>query len=236
MKVLAIDTSTYTLGVALLDGEKLIGEYITDLQKNHSLRAMPAIDALLKECEVQPSELGKIVVAKGPGSYTGVRIGVTIAKTLAWSLQIPLSGVSSLATVAASAKYFPNYISPIFDARRGRVYTGLYQFENGELITVKEDRNLLLEDWCKELKALDRPVLFTGKDVLLHKEMIIEVLGEKAMIGEASVHSPRPSDLGRLGLTAPAEELHSFVPNYIRLAEAEAKWIEAQQGAESRHG
>lgn len=236
MKVLAIDTSTYTLGVALLDGEQLIGEYTTDLKKNHSLRAIPAIETLLKECEVQPSELDKIVVAKGPGSYTGVRIGVTIAKTLAWSLQIPLSGVSSLATVAASAKYFPAYISPIFDARRGRVYTGLYRFENGELITVKEDRNLLLEDWCKELKELGHPVLFAGKDAIIHKETITNMLGEQGVIGEASVHSPRPSELGRLGLGAPAEDVHSFVPNYIRLAEAEAKWLEAQQGAEEHHG
>ena len=90
---------------------------------------MPTVEALMKECGVSPSELSKIVVAKGPGSYTGVRIGVTIAKTLAWTLSIPISAVSSLETLAANGQYFDGYISPLFDARRGQVYTGLYMFE-----------------------------------------------------------------------------------------------------------
>ncbi|KAB7704485.1 tRNA (adenosine(37)-N6)-threonylcarbamoyltransferase complex dimerization subunit type 1 TsaB [Bacillus aerolatus] len=235
MKMLAIDTSTYTLGVSLLNGEEIIGEHITDLNKNHSLRAMPAIEALMKECEVKPADLKKIVVAKGPGSYTGVRIGVTIAKTLAWSLNIPLAGVSSLAVLAASARYYPSYISPIIDARRGRVYTGLYRFEEGKLNLVKEDRNVLLTDWCEELKELNEDVLFAGKDIHLHENLIREVIGRRALLGGANIFYPRPSELGRLGLTEPAVDLHSFVPNYIRLAEAEAKWLE-QQEAEKRNG
>ncbi|WP_100330105.1 tRNA (adenosine(37)-N6)-threonylcarbamoyltransferase complex dimerization subunit type 1 TsaB [Bacillus xiapuensis] len=236
MKTLAIDTSTYTLGAAVLDGEQTIGEYITNLKKNHSLRAMPAIDLLLKECELKPADLDKIVVAKGPGSYTGVRIGVTIAKTLAWSLGIPLSGISSLAALAASAKLYPSYISPLFDARRGRVYTGLYRFENGQLITVKNDQNLLLADWCQELKAIKEPVLFAGKDVTLHEAAIKQIMGEQAVIGDRSMYDSRPSELGRLGMNAPAEDVHAFVPNYIRLAEAEAKWLEAQEGQDQHNG
>ncbi|MDV2888113.1 tRNA (adenosine(37)-N6)-threonylcarbamoyltransferase complex dimerization subunit type 1 TsaB, partial [Alkalihalophilus pseudofirmus] len=84
------------LGIALLEKDQVIGEYITNLKKNHSIRIMPAIQTLMADCERSPAELTKIVVAKGPGSYTGVRIGVTIAKTLPWSLHIPLVGVSSL--------------------------------------------------------------------------------------------------------------------------------------------
>ncbi|KKB40090.1 tRNA (adenosine(37)-N6)-threonylcarbamoyltransferase complex dimerization subunit type 1 TsaB [Bacillus thermotolerans] len=235
MKVLAIDTSTYTLGVSLLEGEKLIGEYTTDLNKNHSLRVMPAVEVLMKECGVEPAELEKIVVAKGPGSYTGVRIGVTIAKTLAWSLKVPLSGVSSLAVLAASAHFYPSYISPIFDARRGRVYTGLYKYEKGQLVTVKEDRNVLLTDWCHELKELPGEILFVGKDVALHKETIREEMNEQAVCGKEYTSYPRPYELGILGLQAPDEEIHSFVPNYIRLAEAEAKWLE-KQADEKRNG
>ncbi|MFK2827186.1 tRNA (adenosine(37)-N6)-threonylcarbamoyltransferase complex dimerization subunit type 1 TsaB [Bacillus sp. B190/17] len=229
MKVLAIDTSTYTLGVALVDKEKVIGEYMTDLNKNHSLRAMPAIEALMKECEVKPGDLEKIVVAEGPGSYTGVRIGVTIAKTLAWSLGIPLVGISSLAVLAASAHYYPSYISPIFDARRGRVYTGLYRFEEGKLTNVKEDKNLSLTDWCSELKELNQEVMFVGSDVRLHESFIRETMGRQVVLGNISVSYPRPSELARLGLHEPAVDLHSFVPNYIRLAEAEAKWLEQQK-------
>src|SRR3954451_3344025 len=104
---------------------------------------MPAIETLLKDCETTPSELDKIVVAKGPGSYTGVRIGVTIAKTLAWTLKIPLSGVSSLEVLAANGRYFDGLISPLFDARRGQLYTGLYEMEKDSLKTVIEDCNIL---------------------------------------------------------------------------------------------
>ena len=93
---------------------------------------MPAIQTLMKDCERVPADLTKIVVAKGPGSYTGVRIGVTIAKTLAWTLKIPLVGISSLEILASgTGRYFDGYVSPLFDASRGQVYTGLYQYQNG---------------------------------------------------------------------------------------------------------
>ncbi len=140
---------------------------------------MPAIEQLLKDCETEPKELTKIVVAHGPGSYTGVRIGVTLAKTLAWSLNIPLIAVSSLATLASSGRNFNGYISPIFDARRGQVYTGLYKFEGDQLIQVEDDCNILLEEWVTSLKTLNKEILFIGNDVVLHEEKIKEVLGDQ---------------------------------------------------------
>ena len=124
MTILAIDTSNTALGVALLEENQVLGEYMTNLKKNHSIRIMPAIQMLMKDCERTPSDLTKIVVAKGPGSYTGIRIGVTIAKTLAWTLKLPLVGVSSLEILAGVGRYFDGYVSPIFDARRGQVFTG----------------------------------------------------------------------------------------------------------------
>ena len=232
MKVLAIDTSNYTLGLALLDDSVVIGEYITTVKKNHSIRVMPAIEMLLKDCDTAPKDLTKIVVAKGPGSYTGVRIGMTIAKTLAWSLNIPISGVSSLAFLAASGRHFNGYISPLFDARRGQVYTGLYQMKNGELMEVKADRNVMLADWAKDLRELDEPILFIGNDVHLHKETLAEVLGEHAFYAGVTENNPRPSELASLGMSMKEEDVHTIVPNYIRLAEAEVKWLEAQNSKE----
>ncbi|MBM7694472.1 tRNA threonylcarbamoyladenosine biosynthesis protein TsaB [Peribacillus deserti] len=231
MKVLAIDTSNYVMGIALIEEDKVLGEYITNLQKNHSVRVMPCIEALLKECNVNPSELDKIVVAKGPGSYTGVRIGVTIAKTLAWTLKIPLAGVSSLEALAANGRFFNGYISPLFDARRGQVYTGLYEYRGGILEAVQEDRNILLTDWAEALKVMKRPVLFLGNDVSLHQESLKEILGEHSVFGSVSLHSPRPNELAFLGLTKPDDDIHKFVPNYIRLAEAETKWLEQQNNS-----
>lgn len=230
MKVLAIDTSNVTLGVALTDGEKVIGEYMTNIKKNHSVRIMPAIHTLLKDCDTKPEDLTKIVVAKGPGSYTGVRIGVTIAKTLAWTLNIPLVGVSSLKTLAAGAgRYFDGGICPLFDARRGQIYTGLYEYVDGKLIALEEDRIIQSVDWAKELKALGKRILFIGNDLPIHESIFREELGEKAVFAEVTEHNPRPGELAFLGKDLDGEEIHTFVPNYIRLAEAEQKWLKAQK-------
>lgn len=229
MRALAIDTTNNVLGIAILEANKVIGEYITNLKKNHSVRAMPAIEQLLKECDLTPKDLDKIVVATGPGSYTGVRIGVSIAKTMAWSLNIPIVGVSSLEALAANGKFFNGVISPLFDARRGQVYTGLYRYSDDNLVTIEEDCNLLLTEWLAKLKETGEQVLFLGNDVSIHNELIKEILAEKAVIGSMTLHNPRPSELGMIGMKKITTDVHSLVPNYIRLAEAEAKWLEQQK-------
>lgn len=230
MKVLAIDTSNYVLGVSIIDDKAVIGEYITNIKKNHSVRVMPTIEALMKECDIVPADLTKIVVAKGPGSYTGVRIGVTIAKTLAWTLKIPLVGVSSLEVVAASAgRYFQGGVSPLFDARRGQIYTGLYQFIDGRLTVIEKDQLILAKNWSKILAEKSKRTLFIGNDLTIHRQVFEEVLGQKAIFAEMTEHNPRPSELALLGKDRPGDDLHSFVPNYIRMAEAEAKWLEAKK-------
>ncbi|CAM3893183.1 tRNA (adenosine(37)-N6)-threonylcarbamoyltransferase complex dimerization subunit type 1 TsaB [Cytobacillus oceanisediminis] len=230
MKVLSIDTSNYPLGVALLEGDKVIGEYITNVKKNHSVRVMPAIEMLMKDCDVKPADLDKIVVAKGPGSYTGVRIGVTIAKTLAWTLNIPLAGVSSLEIFAASAgRYFDGVVSPLFDARRGQIYTGLYRYKEGQLVTLVKDQLLLSKDWADQLSEQNENVLFIGNDLPLHQDIFEETLKDQAVYAAPTEHNPRPAELALLGRDREGEEVHSFVPNYIRLAEAEANWIEANK-------
>lgn len=230
MKVLSIDTSNYVLGIGLLDGETVLGEYISNIKKNHSVRVMPAIQTLMEECNVKPGDLSKIVVAEGPGSYTGVRIGVTIAKTMAWTLKIPLSGVSSLQVAAASAgRYFDGFISPFFDARRGQIYTGLYKFGNQRLEIVKEDQLVMSADWVKVLNDMDSKILFKSNDLALHEEVIKQELGDRAIFAEITELNPRPAELALLGRDKEAVDLHTFVPNYIRLAEAEANWLKAQE-------
>ncbi|WP_223596524.1 tRNA (adenosine(37)-N6)-threonylcarbamoyltransferase complex dimerization subunit type 1 TsaB [Neobacillus bataviensis] len=229
MTILAIDTSNYALGVSLLEENQVLGEYITNLKKNHSVRIMPAIQTLMKDCERVPGDLTKIVVAKGPGSYTGVRIGVTIAKTLAWTLNIPLVGISSLEILASgTGRYFDGYVSPLFDARRGQVYTGLYQFENGQLSVVEQDQLVMAVDWAAKLAEMTKPILFVGNDLPIHQSKLEEIVGTKAFFASITEHNPRPSELALLGRNKDGENVHTFVPNYIRLAEAEAKWLEAK--------
>lgn len=229
MRILAIDTSNEVLGIALLNEDEVVGEYITNMKKNHSVRVMPAIEKLLSDCETEANDLDKIVVAQGPGSYTGVRIGVTVAKTLAWALQIPLVGVSSLATLAASAHYFDGYICPLFDARRGLIYTGLYEYQNGKLLTVLDDRNILAKEWAEQLQTIKKLILFIGNDISIHRELLTTILHDQAYFAGMTEQNPRPGELGKLGLTSEEVPLHSFTPNYARLVEAEAKWLEKQE-------
>lgn len=229
MKVLAMDTSTFVMGVAIADGGVVLGEIHTNLKKNHSLRLMPAISKLMEEANLLPEELDRIVVAHGPGSYTGVRIGVTTAKTLAFALDVPIVGVSTLEAFAQNGRFFSGFVCPFIDARRGQVYTGLYQ-ANGMVVEEKEyERLVLMEDWLKKLAEYGEPVLFLSVDLDMHKEMIERYLGKKAVFPPLSINYPRASELAFLGMKKePAPSVHTFVPQYLQLAEAEAKWLREQ--------
>lgn len=236
MNGLAIDTSTYVLGIAVIKNDTIVGEFKTHLKKNHSIRLMPAIRTLLDEVEMTAKDLDRIIVAKGPGSYTGVRIGVTTGKTLAWSLGIPVVGVSSLEALAQSGRYFQGYICPFFDARRGQVFTGLYKYINGKIQVVEEDQMALMENLLEELKKREKPVLFLSPDLDVHKQLIQEVLGKNGILGEKTELGVRPGELALLGIGKEAEKnIHDFKPNYLRLAEAEAKWLAANKKAEKNN-
>lgn len=226
MNILAIDTSTNVLGVGIASNEKIIGEYITNIKRNHSTRVLPAIDFLLKDCGMDIKEINKIIVANGPGSYTGLRIGLTIGKTLAWTLNIPIVGVSSLKLMAASARYFDGYISPVMDARRGNIFTGLYEYKEGKLMQAVDDQHIPTEEWCKLLKTFDRPVLFLGNDVVIHEQVIVNQLAKQVQFAPITVNIPKPGELALLAKDLKEKNVHSFAPNYLRLAEAEAKWRE----------
>ncbi|KMJ55631.1 hypothetical protein AB685_26215 [Bacillus sp. LL01] len=227
---LAIDTSSYVLTLAISAEKKIVGEVTTNIKKNHSLRLMPAIDQLMKDVGISANQLERIVVAEGPGSYTGVRIAVTTAKSLAWSLNIPLVGVSSLELMVQTGRYFNGYTVPIVDARRGQVFTSLYKSEHNRMVEIHEDRLRLLGEWLEQLKEVDGPILFVGQDLDLHSEEIRVVLGDQAVFAPHAMSLPRGGELAALGYEKEAvQSVHTFVPRYLRLAEAEAKWQSEQQ-------
>ncbi|MBH0231548.1 tRNA (adenosine(37)-N6)-threonylcarbamoyltransferase complex dimerization subunit type 1 TsaB [Halobacillus yeomjeoni] len=225
MNILAIDTSNYVMGVAVVKNGVVAGEYITNIKKNHSIRLMPAIDQVMKETGTVPEDLDRIAVAHGPGSYTGVRIGMTTAKTMAWTLGIPVVGVSSLEAVARQGVFFNGYVCPFFDARRGLVYTGLY---DSHMELVKEETNVLMEEWLHQLKALRKPILFLSQDMHVHEAMIRDILGDSAWIPDGPYQYARPSIIAQVGAMMDPDPLHELVPNYLRIPEAEAKWLEQQ--------
>jgi tRNA threonylcarbamoyladenosine biosynthesis protein TsaB len=228
MKVLGIDTSTLVLSVAVVEDGKLLGEYTTNLKKNHSIRIMPAISMLLDELDSTPADLDGIAVGNGPGSYTGVRIGVTTAKSLAWSLDVPLVGVSSLEALAANALAFEGIRTPMFDARRGQVYTTLYQKDQ----CLIDQGIYLIDNWLAKLAQFDQQVLFVGDDVALHLEKIQAKLAGQALFAPAEWGVPRAAYIARKGMdlikSGISEDVRQFVPQYLQLAEAEAKWLANQ--------
>ncbi|RCW62199.1 tRNA (adenosine(37)-N6)-threonylcarbamoyltransferase complex dimerization subunit type 1 TsaB [Saliterribacillus persicus] len=224
MNILAIDTSNQVMTVAITRGGELIAETIINVKRNHSVGLMPAIDNLLKDANMLPKELDKIVVAKGPGSYTGVRIGLSTAKTMAWTLNIPVIGVSSLEILARNFFQSQDVICPFFDARRGLVYTGLYQETNLK----KEEQNLLFSDWLVKLKDVEGKILFVSPDLSIHKETIKDILKEKAVFPPAIFHVPRASVLAEIAEEKEIEDVHALTPNYLRMVEAEAIWLKEQ--------
>ena len=132
MKILAFDSSSKALSVALVDNDVLLGEITLNLKKNHSTTLMTSVDFLMHQSAVEASEIDRIVVAQGPGSYTGLRLAATVGKTLAYSLNKDIVGVSSLFAIARRLKT-DRAVVPVMDARRGNAYAALYQ-EDKEVV------------------------------------------------------------------------------------------------------
>ena len=227
---LGIETANAPLSVAIVKDGKVLAEVVQNVKLTHSVGAMPAIEEVFTKASLQPADIDAITISEGPGSYTGVRIGVTLAKTLAWSLQKPLVGVSSLKALAANARIFDGIICPLFDARRSNVYAAA--FRGGSLETIIGDYHDHIDGLLEKLKALDTPVLFIGTDVAVYEGQIKEVLGDQALRVPFTMDLPRASELIALAETQPLpsiEAVHNFVPEYRRIAEAEANWIKDQK-------
>ena len=228
MLVLAIDTSNTVLSIALVEDKNTLLE-ITEITKNdHSKRLMPAIDQLFKETGCTPQQLDYIAVAEGPGSYTGVRIGVTVAKTLAWTLNKPLVSMSSLELVARNIDE-DGLVIPLFDARRETVFAGVYDAKTKDVVI--EDGHYELRQLLKLLNESSKKMYFLGNDVPRYWEIIVEILGKKAIcVDDNDLNIPHAANLGKQVLDLePVENIHTFVPKYHRLPEAEMNWLQDQK-------
>ncbi|WP_153731581.1 tRNA (adenosine(37)-N6)-threonylcarbamoyltransferase complex dimerization subunit type 1 TsaB [Sporosarcina obsidiansis] len=230
---LGIDTANSPLSVAIVKDGVLLIEELSMMKINHSLRAMPAVEEVCRKASITPSEIDAIAVSEGPGSYTGVRIGVTIAKTLAWTLDKPLYGVSSLKSLAMNGQLFHGLICPLIDARRSNVYTAVYRAEGEELECVMEDQHCALTELLTKLAKLAEPVLFIGEDVKLHEHVIREQLGDRVRFASLAMNVPRASSAILLAnKSEPAETVHSFTPQYKRITEAEANLVKKESSHE----
>ncbi|MBC2185769.1 tRNA (adenosine(37)-N6)-threonylcarbamoyltransferase complex dimerization subunit type 1 TsaB [Listeria sp. FSL L7-0253] len=226
--ILGMDTSSDTMTIALFNEGVVLGEYTTNLKKNHSVRLLPAIAALMEECGVKPADLEKIAVAKGPGSYTGLRIGVTVAKTMAWDAGIPIVGISSLALLAENGLYFSGKVVALMDARRGNVYAGVYQASHGEMKNVIADGHIALTELVEQLAQGEDAILFVGTLTEQIQLAVTAILGERAIFAQADYTYSRASSLVKLAADLDGEPADHFVPDYLKLAEAESKWLESR--------
>ncbi|WP_436861236.1 tRNA (adenosine(37)-N6)-threonylcarbamoyltransferase complex dimerization subunit type 1 TsaB [Staphylococcus caeli] len=217
MNYLLMDTSNQPMSVALMKDNTVVAEINSNEKTNHSVQLMPAISKVLNESDIAKEDIDAIVVAQGPGSYTGLRIGVTVAKTLAYALDSQLYGVSSLKALAASIKEEGSLIVPIFDARREAVYTGVYKNVDGKLIQIVEDQYLPISELLTLLHEQNEPYQFVGTDT--------EKLGD-LLDSHCVPNIPQAKDMQPL-IDKP-EDIHQFKPNYIKLSEAERNWLNQQ--------
>ncbi|WP_124726482.1 tRNA (adenosine(37)-N6)-threonylcarbamoyltransferase complex dimerization subunit type 1 TsaB [Staphylospora marina] len=240
MKLLAMDTTTLVMGVAVLDLEdhRLLGEITTNLHKNHSVRLMPTVDGLLRELGLSMDDIGVLAVTSGPGSYTGIRIGVTTAKTISWARNLPLYSESSLTVLAMNAGRFPGAVVPLFDARRRRVYTGVYRTEGQRVTEVMARQVMPVDVLLEKLDALEEPVLFLGDDAGRFEEDIRARLGERALFGNPADNVPRAGQLACLCAErhrrGERPETMDFSPDYLQLTEAELNWLKRESGEQCR--
>ncbi|MDQ7112071.1 tRNA (adenosine(37)-N6)-threonylcarbamoyltransferase complex dimerization subunit type 1 TsaB [Staphylococcus simulans] len=220
MIYLLLDTSNKPMSLAVMQDENILVEHTTNIKRNHSVQLMPAIQKIIEEAGITKRDINAIIVAKGPGSYTGLRIGVTTAKTLAYALNTELYGVSSLEALAATLPdtQTEQLIVPVFDARREAVYTGVYQYQEGQLVNLLEDQYMLITDLNNYLNQQQQPHVFVGHDL----ENITELLN-----GPIIHQLPNASVMQSL-ITQP-ENIHTFKPDYLKLSEAERNWLKTQQ-------
>lgn len=237
MRTLVIDSSTMSLSIALLDGTKLISEFTTNTKIQHSTQMMPLIDTMFNTVKWLPESLERIIVTKGPGSYTGLRIGVTAAKTLARALNIPLYSVSSLEALAINADPAYCHVFPFIDARRETVFAAAFARQSFQKWrTVGSVGHYDFSDWLEQIAALNLTdkLYFISPDWQGFENQINEKFGSQAIIAPEINSLIKAGRLAALPLNE--EDIDTFIPDYAKLAEAEENWRAQNQDKVSLTG
>lgn len=236
MLFLALDTTTASCSVALGEEDRLLGEYLLNIRKTHSQRLMPLIISLLRDCDLERTQLEGIAVATGPGSFTGIRIGMATARGLAQALAIPLVGVNTLEALAGAGACFPTLVCPLLDARRGQVYTAVYRGGGPYLEEVVPPQAILLQDLGVKLLSLGEAVVFLGDNLPFFRRQLEPLLGKLyrevpsfASVNRASLVLQRGFVNWREKGPAP---LYALEPAYLRLPEAQRRLLERQKGVD----
>ena len=231
MLILAFETSAKAAGVALHDGMKLLAECYQNTGLTHSQTLMVMAEDLLKQCGRTAFDVTHVAVAAGPGSFTGVRIGVAAAKGFAWGRGLPCVGVSTLEAMALGLGACEGVVCACMDARRNQVYNALFRVEKGVLAPVSGDRAIALAELKEELAAMDDPIYLVGDGAVLTWETLAGDIPNLILPPEHRMHqrgagvalaAMEKIRAGNIGNAA------SLEPNYLRLSQAEREKLEKQ--------
>lgn len=237
MKIIAIDSSGLKASVAILKEDTILAQYSVDYKKTHSQTLLPMLAEITKMTECSLEDVDAIAVAKGPGSFTGLRIGSATAKGLAFSLQKPIIEVPTLEAMAYQLFGYRGIICPMMDARRGQVYTGLYQFEKKDnaisFSVVCEQKAVSVEEIIDEINALGKEVIFLGDGQAAYMEKIACLSKVPYEIAPAFLARQNAGALACLASVYFDEgrfvSSKEHKPDYLRLSQAERERIEKQE-------
>ena len=231
MRILALDSSGLVASVAVVESkdldEELIAEYTVNYKKTHSQTLLPMLDEVSKMIELDLASIDAIAVAAGPGSFTGLRIGSATAKGLGLALDKPLIHIPTLEGLAYNLCGSSDIICPIMDARRGQVYTGIYEFEGDKLVVLEDQMAVSIEGLGEKLRAYDRKVVFLGDGVPVFKEVLSEriMAGREIAFAPANMNRQRAASVGALGIRyyrdGKTETAREHQPDYLRVSQAE---------------
>lgn len=237
MLVLGIEAATPVAGVALVRDNVLLAERMVNNKKTHSINLLPMIKAILEEAGVVPGDLQGIAVSSGPGSFTGIRIGMSTAKTLAQVWGLPVAGINTLETLAQPFTGCGGLVCPVLNARKNEVYFALYRLQAGAVEVVMEPGAMDPSGLAQTLSKLDQPVVFTGDALFEYSDLFCRLMGAKALFASGSSSLPRGAAVAELGVrefkACRGVDPLLLLPTYIRLSEAETKWLLKNRGPEA---
>ena len=203
MKTLYIDTSSSFLYAGILEDTNILQEVKKEFGQDLSKEALPEIDKLFKKAKLNPKDINKIVVVNGPGSFTGIRIGITIAKTYAWALNLDIIPVNALEAMSISCEEKVNHV-PILDARRGYVFAAIYDKDSNIIL---KPQHILLEELQKELNKIDEYIVISNDE--------IDEFEDKYK------YDPNISKIVEKVINRKSINPHAVNPEYLKLTEAE---------------
>jgi tRNA threonylcarbamoyladenosine biosynthesis protein TsaB len=233
MRILGIDTSTSCGSLGIIDDDEVVAEYALLRNETHSSRLVPAIQTLLKEARLGLDEIDGMAVSLGPGSFTGLRVGLSTIKGLALAAEKPVAGVPTLDALASNLPFTPYVICPIVDARKGEVYTALYKDgERGQIEQLTPYQVLSPLELLEKIPLQE--TIFLGDGVEVYRELIEERLGEKALFAPPHLRFLRGSSVAEIGLQrfkkGKKDDISSLVPIYVRPSDAEINWTKGKRG------